>query len=329
MDVLYEFSLETIRWLQANYPQLAGFFLFVTFMGEEQFYLAVLPLIYWCIDKKLGRQLGYLFFVSLCVNVLFKQLIREPRPFWLDGEMQLGETAGYGFPSNHVQSATVLALFIAAWVRRGWVWIVALLFVVVMALSRVYLGLHFVHDTVGGFLIGLLLLLGFFLWRRYLAERLQRRILGQRMMVVILLPGFLALLYVGVRLLVGPANLDLPWAEAIPFAEINAITEMTTAVSSLFGFGIGIILEGSRVRFRSDGPLGQRVLRYLVGIAVTVALWLGLGAIFPRDPLWLAVPLRIIRYGIVTLWAAYYAPMLFVRFGLAAADPEPEISLKL
>jgi hypothetical protein len=42
-----------------------------------------------------------------------------------------------------------------------------------------------------------------------------------------------------------------------------------------------------------------------------------------------AIPLRILRYFLVTLWAAYYAPWLFVRLGLADMDPEPEIDFRL
>ena len=67
-------------------------------------------------------------------------------------------------------------------------------------------------------------------------------------------------------------------------------------------------------------------IRCLPGTAV---IWLGLGAVFPDDPLWLAIPLRILRYFLATLWMSYYAPALFVRLRLAAASPESEIKLEL
>jgi hypothetical protein len=42
----------------------------------------------------------------------------------------------------------------------------------------------------------------------------------------------------------------------------------------------------------------------------------------------LALPLRIFRYALVTLWASYFAPLVFVRLRLADADPRPEMSLR-
>ena len=93
------------------------------------------------------------------------------------------------------------------------------------------------------------------------------------------------------------------------------------------GLSIGFILEGSRVRFLVDGPVWKRVLRYVVGIAITIALWAGLGAILPEQPDWLDVVLTVGRYLLVSLWIAYYAPMAFVYLRLADASPVPESSI--
>jgi len=149
------------------------------------------------------------------------------------------------------------------------------------------------------------------------------------MLVAILVTLIIALLYVATLLIIGAPDLSVPWAEFIPEAELSTISEMATAVGALLGFGIGIILESSRVRFRANGPLSKKIGRYLLGIIVTVIIWRGLGLIFPRDPLWLAIPLRIFRYALVTLWASYFAPMTFVRLRLAEADPPPQINLSL
>lgn len=329
MDAVLEFGLETTRWLQTNYPQLAGFFIVITSLGEEEFFLAAMPLIYWCINKRLGKGLGVIFFVSIAFNSLLKHAFRGPRPFWLDESLELFEAGGYGVPSGHTQYAATLYLVIAAWLHRGWAWILAIVMVILMGLSRIFLGVHFVHDVVAGAVVGLLIVLAYFLWKRYADESFRKRILGQRMLAMIMLPVVLALIYVGVLFIIGEPNLDVAWAAYIPAAELDSYASMATAVGTLLGFGVGILLEGSRVRFRADGPLGKRAARYVLGIAVTVGLWLGLGLVFPDEPLWLGLPLRVLRYGLVTLWAGYYAPMMFVRLRLADADPPPEISMKL
>jgi hypothetical protein len=291
--------------------------------------LAVLPLIYWTINKRLGKLLGLTLFISFGINTIFKQAFRGPRPYWLDPSLGILETEGYGIPSGHTQNSTALLLLIAGWIRKGWVWFLAFLMIVLMGLSRIYLGDHFISDVVGGFLLGIIILVGIALWRRYLATSFSKRILGQRLLFAILVTLMLALVFVAVVLLIGAPNLSVPWVEYIPEAELTSKTEMATAVGALLGYSIGIILEGGRVRFRVDGSLGKRAARYILGIIVTVIIWRGLGTLFPDDPLWLAIPLQILRYTLVTLWASYYAPALFVRLRLADADPKPEISFKL
>jgi membrane-associated phospholipid phosphatase len=58
------------------------------------------------------------------------------------------------FPSGHVANAATLMAVLAIVTWRIWVAAVGLVYVVAMALSRTYLGAHWVTDTVGGLLIG-------------------------------------------------------------------------------------------------------------------------------------------------------------------------------
>ncbi|MCA9936575.1 MAG: phosphatase PAP2 family protein [Ardenticatenaceae bacterium] len=327
MEPLFDLGLQATRWLQATYPQLEGFFRFISTLGLEEFYLAIVPLIYWSIDKRLGRNLAYVFLFTNSWNVLFKHALRGPRPFWFDSSLELWPEDSYGIPSGHAQMATAVYLFIAGWLRKGWVWFVAVLGVILMGVSRVYLGAHFIHDVVAGILISLIILIGYIIWQQRFAMPFGKRILGYRLMIAILVPIGLALLYVVIRLLIGAPDESVQWAAYIPVAELAGLEGMATAVGSLLGAGIGLTLENGRVRFKTQGSLWQRLLRFLLGIIVTLALWRGLSLIFPADPLWLGIPLRIFRYAITLLWVAYYAPMLFVRLRLAEAEPAPQITM--
>jgi len=328
MDELYRLSLALTIWLQETYPHLVGVMALITSLGEELFYLAALPAVYWSIDKRLGRQLGYIFLLSAATNNIAKSLFRQPRPFWLDPSVRLRDAESYGLPSGHTQHATSVYLLLAFWARRGWMWLLAFVLILLMSLSRLYLGVHFIQDVIGGFVLGLVVLGLFLFWQQAFAERFSRRILGRRLLIMIVIPAALALAYVAALLLLGAPHLDVPWAEFVPAAERTAHEDVVSTVAGLLGFGVGMILESSRVRFRSDGPVWQRVVRYALGIAVALGIW-SLRAVLPADPEWLALPLRFLRYLLLLLWVTYFGPWVFVKLRLAAADAESEVRIAL
>ena len=329
VDTLYDLGLEATRWLQRTYPQLASLLAVVSDLGRFEFYLAIIPLIYWSIHKRFGKQVAYLLAVTNVANAILKHALRMPRPYWLQPEVGISAETSYGFPSGHTQVATPFYLYLALKVRQRWMWLLALFMIFLMGLSRVYLGVHFVHGAIGGALLGLLLLGGQLIWLRYLAEPFRNRILGQRLLVAITVPVAAALLYGAIFFLIGEASDEVAWSAFVETAERTSLQETTSAVGILLGLGIGFILEASRVHFIVDGSLVRRGLRYALGIVVTLAIWRGLGDVFPDDPLWLALPLRLFRYWLAGMWVAYYAPLVFVRTRLADASPEPEVQLTI
>ncbi len=258
---------------------------------------------------------------------MLKDILRQPRPFWLEPDIMLRETAGYGMPSGHVQHATAVFLLLAAQLRRALVWIVVILYIVVMGVGRLYLGVHFVQDLFVGFVAGLVIVILFLVWQAKLYTRFSRQILGRRLMVMVIIPIVLAVLYAGALLVIGPADRDVPWASFIPAAELDAHEAVVSTLAGLLGFGIGMILESSRIRFRADGPLWQRIVRYILGIVVAIGIWAGLRAVFPAEPPLLALPLRFLRYLLLLLWVTYFAPWVFVRLRLASADAESEVRI--
>lgn len=327
MDPVYDFGLEASRWLQTQYPQLRTLMVGVSALGRFEFYLVILPLIYWCLHKQFGKQLIYIMAVAnLLVNAT-KHLLRQPRPYWLDDSLALSTEPSYGIPSGHTISATVTYLFFASWVRRRWAWVLAGLVIFLMGLSRVYLGVHFVHDVVAGFILGVLVLIGDVTWRRNFHQQFRNRILGQRLLVVILVAIVPVTVYALVLLLLGAADETVAWGSFVAGAERESLDSVAAAAGLLLGVGMGFVLEATRVHFVVDGSARRRALRYLVGMVVVVLIWRGLGSIFPEDPLWLALPLRLFRYWLAGMWVAYYGPYIFIRLDLADASPEPDVRL--
>ncbi len=329
MEPLFEFGLEASRWLQAQYPGWEPVMQALTAAGRFEAYLAILPLIYWSLHKPFGRSLIYVAALGQVISGLGKQAFRGPRPYWLDPGVGLSEEASYGVPSSHASISAIVYGYLALWVRRGPVWLLAILLTLLISLSRVYLGVHMLHDVLAGLLLGIVILITFWLWERRLAEGFARRILGQRLLIAFLVPLVFALAFLLLRMLLPLPDTSVAWAGRIGPGEAVSLTEAVQASAVLLGLGWGFVMESSRVRFRVEGAWWKRLLRYLTGIAGVLLIWRGLGAVLPDDPLWLGLPLRFVRYGLLGLWGAYYAPWLFVRLRLAPADPPPQINLTI
>lgn len=329
MEELYQLSIALTTLMQEAYPRLLGVMTLITALGTAEFFLVFLSAIYWCVDKRLGRQLGYIFLLSTFANTILKNLIRQPRPYWFDPDIGRYEVEGFGLPSGHVQNTTAVFLLLAATVRRTWVWIAAFVYILLMGLSRLYLGVHFLQDIAVGFAVGLFILVAFLVWQHSYYGRFNKQILGRRLLLMVLIPTALAAIYLDIYLLLGPASEDVPWAAYVPAAELSGHGAVVSAFGALLGFGIGIILESSRVRFHADGSVWKRILRFVLGIAGTAGIWAGLRIVFPTTPLWLGLPLHFLRYLLTLLWVTYFAPWVFVRLRLASADPESEVHVTL
>lgn len=329
MDTLSELSLEFTRWLQTNYPNLEPFFSGISALGGFEFYLLILTITYWCLEKKLGRALAYVLIFSYVINSMIKHFLRDPRPYWLNPDIGLVSEENYGMPSGHAQLVTVFLSMIAIYFRRLWLWIVTLILILLMALSRVYLGVHDLDDVIGGIILGALILVGYVMWNRFLARRFANRILGQRLLLAILVPLVLVVVYATVLFIIGTPDPPSAIADYAARAERKSFDEMVQSVGFLLGSGAGFVLEVSRVRFKVTGSFWRRIARYFVGIIVAAVIWLGMGELFPKDPIGLALPLFFLRSVIVSSWIAYFAPWTFVRLKLADAHPEPEVTLSL
>ncbi len=87
-----------------------------------------------------------------------KIMIARPRPFVLQDFVESREplVAGYGFPSGHTAMATVLGFTLLPYLPRRFRPIVPVL-VVLVGLSRIYMGVHAPLDIIGGLAIGLVI----------------------------------------------------------------------------------------------------------------------------------------------------------------------------
>ena len=96
---------------------------------------------------------------GMLLNVLVKNWVDRARPGWADPLMALTDSS---FPSGHTMMATIVYGFIAVslllrmttWLWRALIATVAILLVVLVALSRMYLGAHYLSDVLGAMAAG-------------------------------------------------------------------------------------------------------------------------------------------------------------------------------
>ena len=162
--MILDWGIEVVLWFQQFSPALDLPFKTLTFLGDETFYLVFMPLIYWCIDRPTGSRLFFLLLFSAYLNSIAKVLSDQPRPFTYDQRVQsIVDAGGGGMPSGHTQNAVVIWGFLAARSGKKISWLIAAFLMVGIPLSRVYLGVHFPTDLIGGYLLGGIIMIMFLL----------------------------------------------------------------------------------------------------------------------------------------------------------------------
>lgn len=141
------------------------FMKFITFWGSglALTVLTVMLLLAALLFRK-KRTLPYALLIAVNIimgallNYILKQLFRRRRP----DVLKLVEIGGYSFPSGHSMSSVIFYGFIVflclKYVKHRSKYLVAAvlgLLVLMIGISRVYLGVHYASDVLGGFIIGL------------------------------------------------------------------------------------------------------------------------------------------------------------------------------
>jgi membrane-associated phospholipid phosphatase len=305
---VYQWGLALVRAVQTiENPVLTALVKGLTALGSEGFYVPVILLVYWCMDEKKGRRLALLLILSAWANSGLKVLLQQPRPYFLDPSVGLSAASGFGLPSGHAQQS--LLFWVAALsgsLKKQWVWLIAGAVTLVMGFTRLYLGLHFPTDLLGGWVLALAILGGYyFLWP-----------------------------FVEGRLAAGGMRTELIAAAMVTFG-MNALYPEDRQFGALFlGFCVGYQLTGKYFPFSAaaavpgafSGPL-LRGARFLLGAAGGALVYLGGKLLLGEDHSLLSrLPVfgtgyyelgRFLRYSLLGLWASAGAPWLFLRLRLA------------
>ncbi len=292
MEHLLQWGINLIISIQQiRGPVLDNIFLAVTFFGEEEFYLLLLPFIFWCVDLGLGMRLAILFLLSSWLNVDLKDLFKQPRPFEIDPSViMISPTSGYGLPSIHAQSSVVVWGSIALWARKTWLWVVAIGLIILIGFSRLYLGVHFPLHVLASWIIGIILLGVFLVIQPATGKKFMELKLWLQLILALAVPIVLLL--------------------------IHPVRGTASAMGTLAGFGIGLVLMHRYISFNAQGLWWHRAIRFIIGSIVVFTLYIGLKAILPGEESALYLAFRFLRYGLIGAWISLGAPWLFRKLKL-------------
>jgi membrane-associated phospholipid phosphatase len=303
MEALLQWGLDCVRLIQgwAN-PPLTIFMRLITALGSAGVYIAVVCFVYWCIDEKKGLHLGLMALISIWINLSLKWALDQPRPFFPAYDPSVGmisERLG-GFPSGHAQNTLVALTIICSWLTRRWAYIAAAFVCLLVGFSRVYLGVHFPTDVIGGWLLGGILLAAYFLSRK-------------RIEALIAKGGFRGGIYAGAAL-------------AFVMILYRPSAELLLPGGLLLGLGAGYNICKFYCHF-SACALGGRtgiyrplalLVRFLLGITVFALLYVVTekitGGMHNSGNYQLVI---FLRFALLSLWISAGAPWLFRFLRLA------------
>ncbi len=140
LETLHQLEIAWVLFIQSIGQWLAPLMVLFTQVGSENFFMFVMPTIYWSFDSIIGIEVATLLLLSNGFNAGFKLIFHSSRPYWLSPRIHaFSAESTYGFPSNHSQTAASIWGFLAIRLRGTTGKILLLLLVFLIGFSRIYL----------------------------------------------------------------------------------------------------------------------------------------------------------------------------------------------
>ncbi|RJX24955.1 MAG: phosphatase PAP2 family protein [Acholeplasma sp.] len=259
---------------------LDGTFYLITQLGDQIFFILVAGVLYWTVDKRLAHKFVFAFMMSAIANTALKNVFKRTRPFYYPGveSEPSWRTTGYSFPSGHAQASGVLgytAYHISNRYKKPIYKSLGLFIMIMVPLSRMYLGQHFLTDVIAG----LFLALGVTFLSFKLVEKMGD---DEHIYTLMLTPFFIA------ALLFFPNH------------------DLAVGAGGFAGFAIGYYFEKKYIQYVVSAKIWIQVLKVLLGLAIALVIKEGLKFIFPDR-----IFFDFLRYLLIGGWAALGAPLTF------------------
>ncbi|WP_020612096.1 phosphatase PAP2 family protein [Sediminispirochaeta bajacaliforniensis] len=266
----------------------------ITMFGEETIMVVVLCWIYWNVSKREGSNIALLLLLSVAVKGFLKLIFGVPRPYELlyaISAKRLETATGYSFPSGHTQAAATFYFACAASLperfRKEAIGC-ALVITALVALSRLYLGVHWPTDVAAGAILGVLFALPLFFYRPSIFSRIP----------------IIAVVLFTAGVVVASIDKSVGW-------NLKGVEAATKSAGMLLGLAVARRMEQRLVAFECHAPLSKKVIRFLVGMTTTLFLSLLLKLFIPENPIGGGL-----AYLVIGLWVTVWYPAAAMKVSL-------------
>ncbi|HMK82990.1 MAG TPA: phosphatase PAP2 family protein [Candidatus Bathyarchaeia archaeon] len=276
------FGTELIRFFQGLLaPEFNHFFRSVTLLGEPSVLLGLSAVTYWCLDKSRGRVVTYVILCGAWLNMILKPLVHSPRPPSQIRIVSRNDTS-YGFPSEHAQGSSSFWAFLSIDMKSLRGLVVGFVVVLGVCVSRVYLGVHYPIQVIGGVLIGIII-------AAFSSALAKRTVLGRMKQLPPILFAVGSLLILAISQWMG----------------LRAGGSSMEISGYLFAFSLGTILEDKFVGFNTQVSLERKIGRILIGGLIAGSLIIALRLSLRN--------LAFVNWAILGLAVVFIVPYVFEK----------------
>ena len=287
-------TIEFVEWFQSFSNSFLDFFFnMVSFLGEDYIYITIMGFVYWTYNKKFGEFLGLSLAFSMVLNNTLKEIFDAPRPFAeypnRVENLRPSTSSGNSFPSGHTQLFSTFLFGAAFYLKKKWLFVTASILVLLMMMSRIYLGVHYLEDVVVAAIIGLVL--GYLI--HYVYDKIHgNHILLHRIYIITILISF-------------------------PITLLLGSEDLFKAFGTLSGMALAVMYEKKYVKFSLHTTKLKKALRLVLGIIIMLSLQIGLKLLyspFLEEGTYLFDVLSSARYFLLTFIGIGLYPKLFQKF---------------
>lgn len=266
MEILYFFE-------KLRNPFFDFLFYLVTALGAEVFFIALAITVYWCVNKRFGYYLMSVCFFGAVINQILKLVCRVPRPWIIDPDFSIVELArsgapGYSFPSGHTQNAVSIAGCFAVSAKelaktktvRRILYVLCALLALLVAISRMYLGVHTSWDVLMSAALAVTLVAVFY-WIFKIVDKKP------------------SVMYIIIAAMVTISAYYLVFSYTVNGFELHEIENVISSrrhawymMGGVTGIAVAYPIERRFVRFETKATIVGNILKIVPGVAVVFGL---------------------------------------------------------